>query len=230
MHIRPLHHWPRTYRTAVALQERLRGMVRIEPLAGPVSTVAGVDVAYEKRTAPVYAGIVVMRLPGLEVIEEVVVCRRASFPYIPGLLTFREGPAVLAAFRRLKTEPDAVIFDGQGLAHPRRFGLASHLGVWLDRPTVGCAKSRLVGEHGPVPPEKGAWAPLTIDGEAVGAALRTRQGVKPVFVSPGTRIDLEGAISLVLRCCAGYRLPEPTRRAHALVTRATGERMIAPNA
>ena len=220
MHIRHLHHWARTYRSAVALQERLRPLVRIEPLSAPVRTVAGVDVAYERRSDRFYAGIVVLRLGDLEVVEEVVVARRAAFPYIPGLLSFREGPAVLAAFRKLRAEPDAVIFDGQGLAHPRRFGLACHLGVWLDRPSVGCAKSRLIGEHAQVPDRVGAHVPLFVGGEPVGAVLRTRKGVKPVYVSPGTRIDIAGAVGLVLSSCAGCRLPEPTRRAHALVNRA----------
>jgi len=220
MQIPRLHHWVRTYRSAVALQERLRSLVRVEPLCPRPEIVAGVDVSYDKTGDLFYAGIVVMRKPGLEVIEEVTVVRRAAFPYIPGLLSFREGPAVLAAFRKVKTEPDAVIFDGQGLAHPRRFGLASHLGVWLDRPSVGCAKSRLIGEHPDVPDRVGAHVPLTTQSDTVGAVVRTRAGVKPVYVSPGTRIDIPGAVELVLSCCAGFRLPEPTRRAHALVNRA----------
>jgi deoxyribonuclease V len=220
MQVRRLHAWVRTYRAAVALQERLRAQVRLEPLQRAVRLVAGVDVAYAERAAPVYAGIVVLRLPDFEVVEEVVVCRRATFPYLPGLLTFREGPAVLAAFRRLRHEPDAVLFDGQGVAHPRRLGLATHLGLWLNRPSVGCAKSRLVGEHESAPPERGARVPLTIDGAVVGAVLRTRAGVKPMYVSPGTLIDVAGAVDLVMACCAGFRVPEPTRRAHALVTRA----------
>lgn len=215
-----LHEWVNTYESAVALQERLRRLVRIEPLRFWPSTVAGVDVSYDRASDNFWAGVVVMRLPGLEEVEEVTVLRRSTFPYIPGLLSFREGPAVLAAFEKLRTEPEVVIFDGQGLAHPRRLGLASHMGLWLDRPSVGCAKSRLIGEHPPVPDRVGASVPLTIDGEEVGAVVRTRKGVKPVFVSPGTRIDIAGAVELVLACCRGYRLPEPTRRAHALVNRA----------
>jgi len=220
MRIPRLHTWVRTYRSAVAVQERLRGRVRLEAMSGPVRTVAGVDVSYEKHGKRFFAGVVVMSLPALEVIETAWVARQAAFPYIPGLLTFREGPSVLAAFRKVKTAPDAVIFDGQGLAHPRRLGLASHLGLWLDRPSVGCAKSRLIGEHGRVPDRVGAQAPLTIDGEPVGTVLRTRKGVKPVYVSPGTRIDIAGAVDLVLHCGGGYRLPEPTRQAHLLVNRA----------
>ena len=146
-----LHEWVNTYESAVALQERLRRLVRIEPLRFWPSTVAGVDVSYDRASDNFWAGVVVMRLPGLEEVEEVTVLRRSTFPYIPGLLSFREGPAVLAAFEKLRTEPEVVIFDGQGLAHPRRLGLASHMGLWLDRPSVGCAKSRLIGEHPPVP-------------------------------------------------------------------------------
>ncbi|MGE5663968.1 MAG: endonuclease V, partial [Deltaproteobacteria bacterium] len=141
---------------------------------------------------------------------------RNAFPYVPGYLTFREGPAVLSAWKKLRRRPDAMLFDGHGIAHPRRFGLASHIGVVLSIPSVGCAKKRLVGEHGEPGPDRGDWVPLTIDGETVGAVLRTRPGVKPVFVSPGHRADLASAIALVLRFCSGFRLPDPARRAHQL--------------
>ncbi len=217
MLIRPLHRWVRTYRSAVALQTRLRRRVRLVPLRRPVEVVAGVDVAYAKRTGRVYAGIVVLRLPTFDVVEEVVVSRPAAMPYIPGLLTFREGPAVVAAFRKLKTAPEAVMFDGQGIAHPRRFGLAAHLGVWVGRPSVGCAKSRLIGENAPVPRERGAFVPLTIDGDLVGAVVRTQTGIQPLYVSPGHLIDIPGAVALVLACSARCRVPEPTRLAHILV-------------
>lgn len=215
-----LHRWVRGYQRAVALQERLRHLVRLEPLSRQPAVVAGVDVSYDRWGERFYGGVVVMTLPDLEVVEEAVAVRRSAFPYIPGLLTFREGPAVLAALRRLRSEPEAFIFDGQGLAHPRRFGLACHLGVWLDRPSVGCAKSRLVGEHDAVPDRVGATVPLILEGRPVGAVVRTRAGVKPVYVSPGTRIDIAGSVDLVLACSAGFRLPEPVRRAHALVNRA----------
>lgn len=220
MRVPRLHSWVRTYASAVALQERLCKQVRLMPLRGPIETIAGVDVSYEKAGDRFFAGVVVMRLPDLAVIEARWVARRAAFPYIPGLLTFREGPAVLAALRKLRTEPAVFIFDGHGLAHPRRLGLASHLGLWVDRPSVGCAKSLLTGEHAPVPDRPGAHVPLTIDGEPVGAVVRTRPGVRPVYVSPGTRIDVPGAVALVVRCCRRFRLPEPTRQAHALVNRA----------
>ncbi len=141
---------------------------------------------------------------------------RNAFPYVPGYLTFREGPAVLAAWKKLRRRPDAMLFDGHGIAHPRRFGIASHIGVALSIPSVGCAKKRLVGEHREPGQERGDWVPLTADGETVGAVLRTRPGIKPVFVSPGHLADLASSIDLVLRFCSRYRLPDPARRAHQL--------------
>jgi deoxyribonuclease V len=156
----------------------------------------------------------------LETVEEAWVTRRAQFPYVPGLLTFREAPALLAAFKRLRTRWDAAMLDGQGRAHPRGMGLAAHIGLWLDAPTVGCAKSRLIGEVFQEPgPAPGDYSALMLDGRTVGASLRTRRGVKPVYVSAGHKSNLADSIRLVLACCAGYRIPEPTRRAHALVTR-----------
>lgn len=164
----------------------------------------------------VHAAVVVLGYRGLERIEARTHTRRLSFPYVPGLLSFREAPAILATFRRLRTRPDVLICDGQGLAHPRRLGLASHLGLWLGIPTIGCAKSLLVGEHEAVGEERGAAAPLVLDREAVGAVLRTRDGVKPVYVSPGHLIDTAAACDIVLGCCTRYRLPEPIRAAHHL--------------
>jgi deoxyribonuclease V len=165
-----------------------------------------------------YAAVVVVSLPGLEVVETVGAVRRARFPYIPGLFTFREVPPLLAALARLRRQPDVVLFDGHGLAHPRRFGLACHAGLLLGVTAVGCAKKRLVGEHRPVPRERGAYAPLRLDGEAVGAVLRTRVGVKPVFVSPGHLIDTASAVELVLSVTGRYRIPEPLRLAHRATT------------
>jgi deoxyribonuclease V len=160
------------------------------------------------------AAVVVLAFPSLEPVEESVVEQPCRFPYVPGLLAFREGPSILAAFRRLRARPDLLIFDGQGIAHPRRFGIAAHIGVLLDLPAIGCAKSRLTGTHGEPGPARGAWAPLVERGETIGAVLRTREGVKPVYVSVGHRLGLETALGLVLRCGGGCRLPEPTRRAH----------------
>ena len=213
-----LHDWNLTPRGAIELQKELRERVRVVPLgARRVETVAGADISFNKFSEIVYAGVVVLSLPSLEVIEEVGVVSETRFPYVPGLLSFRESPSVLEAWSKLKTEPDGVMFDGQGIAHPRRIGIASHVGLMLDRPTLGCAKSVLVGKYDEPLTERGAWSPLIDKGETIGAALRTKARVQPVFVSPGHLIDLEGAIELTLQCDGGYRQPEPTRRAHLLV-------------
>lgn len=215
-----LHDWNLTPREAVELQKRLREQVRIAPLGRRrIETVAGADISFNKFEPTVYAGIVVLRLPSLEVVEEVGVVSETGFPYVPGLLSFRESPSVLEAWGKLKTEPDAVMFDGQGIAHPRRVGIASHVGLIINRPTFGCAKSVLVGKYEEPAPERGNWTPLVDpkNGETVGAALRTKTRVSPIYVSPGHLIDLAGAVDLTLRCDGGYRQPEPTRRAHLLV-------------
>jgi deoxyribonuclease V len=212
-----LHEWNLTPREAVELQKRLRERVRVEPLKKKVETVAGADISFNKFDPTIYTGIVVLRLPTLEVVEEVGIVSETKFPYVPGLLSFRESPSVLEAWAKLKTEPDAVMFDGQGLAHPRRVGIACHVGLIIKRPTLGCAKSVLVGKFEEPGEERGSWSPMVDKGETIGAALRTKTRVQPVYVSPGHLIDLEGAIDLTLRCDGGYRQPEPTRRAHLLV-------------
>jgi deoxyribonuclease V len=212
-----LHDWNVSPREAVELQKSLRERVRLAPLKERVETIAGTDISFNKFSSTVYAGIVVLRLPSLEVVEEVGVVSETHFPYVPGLLSFRETPSVLEAWARLKTEPDAVMFDGQGLAHPRRVGIACHVGLLIERPTLGCAKSVLVGKYAEPSEERGAWSEMIDRGEVVGAALRTKTRVQPIFVSPGHLIDLAGAIRLTLECDGGYRQPEPTRRAHLLV-------------
>lgn len=212
-----LHDWEVTPREAVELQKSLRERVRITPLEKRVETIAGADISFNKFDPAVYAGLVVLSLPSLEVIEEVCVVSRTRFPYVPGLLSFRESPSVLEAWSKLKTEPDAVMFDGQGLAHPRRVGIACHVGLLINRPTLGCAKSVLVGKYEEPEMERGSWTEMVDKGEVVGAAVRTKTKVQPIFVSPGHLIDLEGAIRLTLECDGGYRQPEPTRRAHHLV-------------
>lgn len=214
-----VHRWPTIYKDAVALQEKLRGRVVTEGGPADVRLVAGVDVSYSRGSDTYYAGIVVMRWPGLEPVEEVWASGKPSFPYIPGLLSFREGPITLAAFRKLRHAPDVIMFDGQGVAHPRRFGLASHIGLLLDIPSIGCAKSMLVGEFEQPGRARGSVSPLVYKGAVVGQAVRTRDGVNPVYVSAGHRISLESAVSIVLGCGGGYRVPEPTRRAHILVNR-----------
>jgi len=212
-----LHDWEMTPREAVELQKSLRERVRLQPLTKKIRTIAGADISFNKFEATVYAGIVVLKLPTLEVVEEVGVVSETKFPYVPGLLSFRESPSVLEAWAKLKTEPDAVMFDGQGIAHPRRVGIASHVGLLINRPTLGCAKSVLVGKYEEPEKERGSWTELIDKGEIVGAAVRTKTNVQPIYVSPGHLIDLEGAINLTLQSDGGYRQPEPTRRAHLLV-------------
>jgi deoxyribonuclease V len=222
-----LHDWNVTPAEAVALQKQLRERVRIQSPTVPFGTIAGADISFNKFEETVYAGIVVLRLPTLEVLEEVGVVSRATFPYVPGLLSFREAPALLDAWAKLQTEPDVVVLDGQGIAHPRRLGIASHLGLVLDRPTFGCAKSVLTGKFGEPAPERGAWSPMVDRGETVGAALRTKNRTNPVYISPGHLLDLETAVALTRQTDGGYRIPEPTRRAHLLVNALRrGERVV----
>jgi deoxyribonuclease V len=214
-----LHSWDLTPSEAIQVQQRLRDMVRLRPLGLPVDTIAGADISFNKYSETVYAGIVVLSLPDLRIVEQVGVRSVAKFPYVPGLLSFREAPSLLEAWERLKTKPDVLMLDGQGIAHPRRFGIACHVGVLLDWPTIGCAKSILVGRYGELGLEAGSRSPLIDKGEQVGVALRTKNKVAPVFVSPGHLIDLDSAVDLVLRSTTKYRLPEPTRQAHLLVNR-----------
>jgi deoxyribonuclease V len=217
-----LHDWNVSPAEAVALQQQLRSLIRIEPLTKSPKTIAGCDISFNKFEETVYAGIVVLDLETLETVEEAGVVSTATFPYVPGLLSFREIPSLLEAWAKLKTEPDVVMFDGHGIAHPRRIGIASHAGLFLNVPTFGCGKSVLVGKYDEPGPERGAWSPMKHYGEVIGAALRTKNKVNPVYISPGHLIDLETAIALTLQCDGGrhgysYRLPEPTRRAHNLV-------------
>ena len=213
-----LHPWRVSYAEALAIQRRWRAEVRIEPLRRAPQLVAGADVAYSRATHRMYASVVVVALPALEVVAEAHAVRRARFPYIPGLFSFREVPPLIAACARLTTTPDVLLFDGQGLAHPRRFGLACHAGLLFDRPSIGCAKSLLVGRHATLGEARGSVAELVHEREVVGVALRTRVGVKPVYVSVGQRVDVASAVALVLACTRGCRLPEPLRLAHQHTT------------
>ncbi len=210
--------WNLTPRAAIALQQRLRGKIVNAPLPslGEGALIAGTDVSYDKHSDQLFAAVVVLRLPDLAVVEQATAADRARFPYVPGLLSFREIPPLLACFRKLSVTPDVVLVDGQGLAHPRRFGLACHLGWLLNVPAIGCAKSILCGTFEKLAARRGATAPLVHKGGVVGLALRTRAGVQPMYISVGQRAELAGAAELVLRCAARYRLPEPTRRAHIL--------------
>jgi len=205
--------WNLSPREAARLQERLRERVVLEDDFESVRYVAGADLAFDPETDQAFAGVIVYRFPELEEVERRAARRRLRFPYVPGLLSFREGPALLAAFARLRTEPDLILIDGHGRAHPRLFGIACHLGVLLDKPTIGCAKSLLVGSHYEPGAKAGSSAPLVYRGERVGVVLRTRDGVKPIYVTTGHRVSLDTAVQLVRQCLDGYRIPKPTRQA-----------------
>ena len=216
-----LHHehgWDVSPKQAREIQERLRQLVETSDRLGDVSSVAGVDVGFENKNRLTRAAVVVLTFPELELVEQVMVTQPTRFPYVPGLLSFREAPAILAALAKLERLPDVLLCDGQGLAHPRRFGIACHLGVLTDLPSIGVAKKRLVGTHDEPPDTKGEWAALTHEGETVGAVLRSRAGVKPIYVSSGHRVSLTTAVDLVMRCTTRYRLPETTRRADRLAS------------
>ncbi len=210
--------WPTDVAAARAIQEALRSRVVREDRLGPVRTVAGVDVGFQDGGRTTRAAVAVLAFPGLEPAAKAISRSPTRFPYIPGYLSFRELPAVLEALGRLAGLPDLILCDGQGLAHPSRFGLACHLGVLTDIPCIGVAKSRLIGSHDEVPPDKGRWVPLRDKGEMIGAVLRTRARVSPVYVSIGHRVNLATAIDYTLRCTTRYRLPETTRHAHRLAS------------
>lgn len=210
--------WRVSVPEATQLQKRLRERLVPHPPAGfAPRLVAGADMSMARFGSRGYAGIVVIDAETMETVETATSSVDLEFPYVPGLLSFRELPAIVAAWERLETRPDVVIFDGAAIAHPRRFGIGAHGGVLLDVPSIGCAKSLLVGSHGPLGDERGSTAPIVHAGEVVGAAVRTRPRVKPVYVSAGHRMDLPTAIDIVLRMCVGFREPETTRRSHRLV-------------
>lgn len=214
MNIVHRHDWNLTPEQAVALQKQMAAeVISDQPLnLSAIRLVAGVDVSVRENISQ--AAVVVLRYPDLTVIETVLAHAPTPFPYIPGLLSFREGPVLEDAFRQLQHEPDVFIFDGMGIMHPRRLGIASHMGLWLDRPTIGCGKTRLVGRYEEPEPERGSQSPLLYYGQQLGVVLRTRDRVKPVFISPGHRADLQTSIDLILACTPRYRLPEPIRAAH----------------
>lgn len=223
---KPPHSWLVRPERARRIQEALAGRVRLRGSGRGWRYFAGVDAAFSVSKDECIAGIVLWDAADEQIVEEQVCRRVLRFPYVPGLLSFREAPAVLGALRKLRREPDAIICDGQGLAHPRRFGLACHVGVLVDRPTIGCAKSVLVGTFQPPGPTRGATSALTHRGERIGTALRTQDGVKPVFVSVGHRVSLTAAVNAVLRLATRFRLPEPTRLADRLVARAKSEPIL----
>lgn len=218
MKIKKLHNWNLSYSQAIALQKSLSEKVQRIELKAPPKTIAGIDCAFSRDKKKIFACVVLLKLPGFEPIETENAVQKLTFPYIPGLLSFRESPACIAAVEKLKNEPDAFIIDGQGLAHPRRFGLACHLGLFFDKPTIGCAKSRLTGCFEDPAPEKGSFSPLKDGEEVIGAVVRTRTNVEPVFVSVGNKCSLKNAIEITLNCTTKYRIPEPARLAHQLVS------------
>jgi deoxyribonuclease V len=217
MKIHQLHSWDLTPKEAVALQRELAGQVDAATPLLRCDLVAGADVSYNRFSNIFYGGVVVLRTSDWTIVEAQGAVREVHFPYVPGLLSFRETPVLLDAFAKVQSEPDAIIVDAHGVSHPRRFGLTSHVGLWLDRPCLGCAKSRLTGVSKEPGQKVGARTPLMDQGDIIGEVVRTRTGVKPVFVSVGHHIDLTSAVRLVLAACQGYRLPEPTRQAHHYV-------------
>ncbi|GAX61802.1 deoxyinosine 3'endonuclease [Candidatus Scalindua japonica] len=239
MKYQKLHPWNVDYKRAAEIQGRLEKSIVLICAAKNFKIIAGADVSYlptrtiregkrsstgTKKGKMFYASVMVFELKTMERVEAVTASGIVDFPYIPGLLSFRESPILLKAFAKIKSNPDVIILDAQGIAHPRGIGLASHIGLLLDKPTIGCAKTRLIGDYNEVGEEMGCYSPLTVQDKVVGAVLRTRKNVKPVFVSPGHKIDLKTSIGLILKSCRGCRLPEPIRQAHNLVKKtATGK-------
>lgn len=212
------HPWNVEPAAARDIQNRLRDLVIRRDELGPVRRVGGIDVGFEQAGGVTRAAAVVLSFPELETLDQAVIRHATSFPYVPGLLSFREIPAVLLTLEKLHLLPDLLLCDGQGYAHPRRFGLACHLGVLTGIPCIGAAKSRLIGSYGPLPEEKESRVPLLNRGETIGMVVRTRSRVNPLFISAGHRISLESAVNYVLACCPRYRLPETTRQAHRLAS------------
>ncbi len=217
--MKPLHSWDVSVEEAIQIQEGLKNQIILKKTFSEVGTIGGGDVAYSKKGDRLFGAIVVLSFPDMEILDMATSDGKTPFPYIPALLSFREGPILIKSFERLKTKPEVMIYDGQGIAHPRGIGLASHMGLWLGLPSIGCAKTPLLDEFIPPGPSKGSYGWIRREGKKVGAVLRTREGVKPVFVSPGHRIDLLTSIQLILESSRGFRFPEPLRKAHQLAER-----------
>ena len=222
-----LHSWAVSPQKAIKIQKDLKSNVSLRKSFSKIDKIAGVDVSYYQNK--MIAGVIIFEFPNLKTIERQSFISPENFPYIPGLLTFREGPSLLAAFKKVKNEPDIILFDGQGIAHPRRIGIATHLGLFLERPTIGCAKSRLCGKYASVGEGKGDYALLKEGEEVLGAVLRTRKKVKPIFVSPGHKIDLPNSIEIILKCSVKYRLPVPVREAHIFVNQIRNDLAVRMN-
>jgi deoxyribonuclease V len=214
--MKALHSWKVSLEKAIQIQKDLSSQIILRKTFSKVRTVGGGDVAYSKNKALLFGAIVILSFPQMETLDIATDLGKLSFPYIPGLLSFREGPILIKIFQKLKVKPDVIIFDGQGVAHPRGIGLASHLGLWFDLPSIGCAKTPLLDEFVSPGFSKGSFEAIQREGKEVGAVLRTKDKVKPLFVSPGHRIDLTTSIQLILASCQGFRIPEPLRQAHQL--------------
>ena len=214
--MKPSHPWKVTPEEAIQIQENLRHRIILKKTFSRVTTIGGGDVSYQKEGDSLFGAVVVLSFPQLETLDVATSRGKASFPYIPGLLTFREGPILIKTFQKLRIRPDILILDGQGIAHPRGIGLATHLGIWFNLPSIGCAKTPLLGESVIPRPSKGSFELIQKNGREVGVVLRTKNRVKPVFVSPGHQIDLPTGFRLVLESCQGFRIPEPLRKAHHL--------------
>jgi deoxyribonuclease V len=212
--MKALHSWEVSIEEAIQIQDNLRQSIVLKNTFSTVRTIGGGDVSYRKEGNLLFGATVVVSFPKMETLEIATGVGKIPFPYIPGLLSFREGPILIKTFQKLKIRPDIMIFDGQGIAHPRGMGLASHLGLWFDLPSIGCAKTPLLDQLVSPKPSKGSFELIRRGGKGVGAALRTKDRVRPVFVSPGHRVDLLTSIRFILESCQGFRIPEPLRRAH----------------
>ena len=214
--MKPLHSWKVNVEEAIQIQENLRNRIILEKTFSEVRTIGGGDVAYSEDRNFLFAAIVVLSFPKMETIDSATAQGEIHFPYIPGLFSFREGPILIKAFRKSNLKPDVMIFEGLGIAHPRGNGLASHMGLWLDLPSIGCTKTPLLRDFIYPGPSKGSFELIRKEGREVGVVLRTKDKVKPLFISPGHRIDLQTSIQIILTACTKFRIPEPLRRAHQL--------------
>lgn len=217
MSITQLHSWDVTPAEAVALQKKLRDRIVLQPLPEKIELIAGADISFNRYSDEIYAGIVILQLPKLNIVARTGVQSIAKFPYVPGLLSFREAPSLLEVWEKLSVRPDVLVLDGQGIAHPRRLGIAAHLGLLIDLPTIGCGKTLLTGKYEEPEEIAGSASPLIDKGEVIGAVLRTKNRVKPVYISPGHKADIQSSVELMMRCVTKYRIPEPTRQAHLFV-------------
>jgi deoxyribonuclease V len=227
-----LHPWKVSVEEAIRIQETLKRRIILKKTFSKVETIGGGDVAYSKSDNLLFGAIVVLSFPDMEILGTATCDGKILFPYIPTLLSFREGPILIKTFQKLKIKPDVMVYDGQGIAHPRGIGLASHMGLWLDLPSIGCAKTPLLGEFVPPGSSRGSFEWIRREGKNVGAVLRTKEKVKPLFVSPGHQIDLSTSIQIILESCRGFRIPEPLRKAHQaslLVRREASTKLQAPN-